>query len=153
MNDFQERETGQSDSTVQEASCVGPPQAARDLARLLVGELARVRRGLDVGGVVEWPGLPPHRVDVEDAVRKEIVGIGSLVEMEQSWCVVYEWGGHVVVFPRRDLPHSEDAERLVREYLAMCQECAQPLSPAPMENLVSESVRDFWLAQQTERWQ
>jgi len=86
-------------------------------------------------------------VAVEDAVRREIVGIGSLVDVEQSWCVVYARCGHGVQFSRRDLPHGEDAERLVREFLATCQECAELLPPAPLEDLVGPSLRDFWCDQ------
>ncbi len=81
-------------------------------------------------------------------MRREIVGIGSLVDLDQSWWVVYEGCGHGVQFSHRDLRHVEDAERLVREFLATCQECAQPLPPAPIEDSVRQSVRDFWLDQQ-----
>ncbi len=100
------------------------------------------------GGVVQWSCLPPHRVALEDTVRREIGGIGSLVAVEQSWCVVYRRCAHRVQFPCRDLPHVEDAERLVREYLATCPECARPLPPAPLEDPVRRSVRDFWRDQQ-----
>jgi len=99
------------------------------------------------------PCLPPHRVALEDTVRREIVGVGSLVDLEQSWWLAYERCGHGVQFSRHELPNVEDAERLVREYLATCQECAQPLPAAPIENPVRQSLRDFWFDQQMERWQ
>jgi len=86
-------------------------------------------------------------VAVEDAVRREIVDIGSLVDREQSWRLVYVRCGHGVQFSRRDLPNVEDAERLVREFLATCQECAELLPPVPREDLVGPALRDFWCDQ------
>jgi len=92
-------------------------------------------------------------VALEDAVRREIVGIGNLVDREQSWWLTYERCSHGVQFSCRDLPHVEDAERLVRECLATCQDCAQPLPLAPIADPVRQSLRDFWRDQQVERWQ
>jgi len=89
-------------------------------------------------------------VALEDAVRKEIGGIGNLVDRAQSWWLTYERCSHVIQFSRRDLPHVEDAERLVREYLATCQECAPPLPPVPIDDPMRQSLRDFWLHQQVQ---
>ncbi len=76
----------------------------------------------------------------------DLAGIGRLVEWGKLWRLTYERCGHVVQFSRRDLREPEEAERVVKEYLATCDECGQPPPRGLGEDLSSgpQSQRTSW---------